>query len=280
MQLPFKKSLAPVALSVAAVLASSGAIAGDWDGLSQEAKDAYREGQLFATYVTSPALESYDIESDVEGSTVSLSGTVETSFEKALAEAIAKGLDEVSTVENNIKVDSETVVLTLVPANGYAQMVQNASTSMRVNSRLLWNEYTDGMDVKVTTRDGEVVLTGVADTEKAKRRAAEIAMMTLGVTSVDNRLTVASDAMSQSGKTKITDEWIKDKVATSYRFSTGIDVADINLAVDNSTVTLSGTADSDLERQRVIQIAQDTRGVDAVSADKLKVRDSAAMAKN
>lgn len=280
MQLPFKKSLAPVALSVAAVLASSGAIAGDWDGLSQEAKDAYREGQLFATYVTSPALESYDIESDVEGSTVSLSGTVETSFEKALAEAIAKGLDEVSTVENNIKVDSETVVLTLVPANGYAQMVQNASTSMRVNSRLLWNEYTDGMDVKVTTRDGEVVLTGVADTEKAKRRAAEIAMMTLGVTSVDNRLTVASDAMSQSGKTKITDEWIKDKVATSYRFSTGIDVADINLAVDNSTVTLSGTADSELERQRVIQIAQDTRGVDAVSADKLKVRDSAAMAKN
>lgn len=280
MQLPLRKTLSCTTLAIVAALAGSSATAGDWDGLSQEAQDAYREGQLFASYVTNPALESYEIKSDVEGSTVSLSGTVETSFEKALAEAIASGLEDVTEIDNNIQVDPEMVLLTtVVPINSYAQHVRDASTSMKVNSRLLWNDYTDGLDIDVVTRDGKVTLVGTADTEKAKLRAGEIARTTLGVTALENRLAVKGVAAEDATeRVERSDSWIQDKVATSYRYASGIDIADIELAVDGGKVTISGMADGPLERQRVIEIAQHTLGVNAVLADSLEVDNSLEMA--
>lgn len=50
-------------------------------GMNQEATankstDAFREGQLWATYVVNPALQTYNIKSNVEGSKVTLHGTV------------------------------------------------------------------------------------------------------------------------------------------------------------------------------------------------------------
>lgn len=265
--------LTPIALAFALAFAAGSATAGDWDGLSQEAKDAYREGQIFATYVTNPVLESYEIETDVEGPKVTLTGTVETKLEKALAESIAMTTTDVAKVDNNIKVDPELVVVTAVaPVNPYAQHVHNATVSMRVNSQLLWNEYTDGMDIKVRTENGAVTLTGSADTERAKRRAGEIAAHTLGVRAVDNNLVVGGSKMAQSSDMPThTDAWMKQKLHRSFSYVSGINGADIKVAVNGDTVTLTGMVDSNLQRQRAINIAQHTRGVDAVVAEGLKV---------
>ncbi|HET7269217.1 MAG TPA: BON domain-containing protein [Oleiagrimonas sp.] len=240
---------------------------------NQSNSDVYREGQIWATYVVNPALQSYQIKSDVQGSKVTLSGTVDTKYDKLLAGTIAQQVKGISTVDNQIKVDpTHVVVTTFIPANVYAQHVQNATTSAEINSKLLWNEYTDGLDIRVSTHGGKVTLTGTADTAKAKQRAQQIAANTVGVHSVDNRITVnGTSAADSNSASQVSDDWIADKVKASYRYTSGMNDGAIDVDVNNGTVSLSGAVDSTMQRQRAIAIAQHIRGVDAVNADGIQV---------
>lgn len=245
--------------------------------MSPKAKSAYREGELWATYVVNPVLQSYKIDADVQGHTATLSGTVATHYEKWLAEDLAQATSGIDTVTNNIKVNPDVVVVTLYePASTYAQHVRNATTSTRVNSLLIWNKYTDGLDIDVSTHDGTVTLTGVADTKKAKQRAGKIAAGTLGVTSVDNQLTVGNANVNKPEKS-LSDKTIANRLQASYLYSFHVDAADLKVKVDNGKATLSGDVTSDFERERAIAIAQHTYGVKAVDASGIDVVDSSAM---
>lgn len=248
--------------------------------MSQDAKDAYREGELWATYVVNPVLQSYNIDADVSGDTADLSGTVGTRYEKWLAEDLAQATPGIDTVTNNIKVNPDVVVVTLyTPASTYGQHVRDATTSARVNSMLLWNEYTDGLDVNVKTHNGKVTLTGTADTQKAKQRAAHIAMGVQGVTSVDNQLTVANTNMASSSHSgnsdnsndSLSDQSISNRLQASYLYAFHVDATDLKVNVDNGKATLRGNVANDFERQRAIDIAQHTRGVTQVDASAIDV---------
>jgi osmotically-inducible protein OsmY len=289
---PQSKLLAPIAAAMMLALGTGSAFAATNPSIYQNymtgqsaqtgpSSDVFREGQIWATYVMNPALQSYRIDSDVHGDKATLTGTVDTKYEKLLAGAIAQQVRGIDTVDNQIKIDPAAIVVTtFVPANAYAQHVRNATTSAEINSQLLSNQYTDGLDIDVKTRDGKVTLTGVADTRKAKRRAGEIAGDTRGVTSVDNQLRVSGDAVanSSSATALINDDWIADNIRSSFMFTAGMDPGDIDVNVDNRSVTLSGTADSDMERQKAIEIAQQTLGVRSVDADGLRVtQDQVAM---
>lgn len=243
--------------------------------MSQEAKSAYREGEIWATYVVNPVLQSYKLDADVKGDTATLSGTVGTRYEKWLAEDLAQATNGIDTVTNNIKVDPSVVVVSLyVPANAYAQHVHDATTSARVNSLLLWNEYTDGSDINVKTRHGKVTLTGVADTKKAKQRATRIAFGAYGVASVDNQLTVGNpDAKHVDTDKSISDQSIDSRLQASYLYAFHVDAADLDVKVNDGKATLSGKVDSDFARQRAIGIAQHTRGVKSVDASGIDVDD-------
>ena len=109
------KPVRALATAVALMVAGTGnAMAADFDGMTQEAKDAYRHGQIWATYATTPILDTRDIDVDVEGNTVTLTGVVETVGEKALAGLIADGADGVTTVNNQLRVDPELIVVTTI----------------------------------------------------------------------------------------------------------------------------------------------------------------------
>jgi len=253
--------------------ASSGAIAADQDTPGEEASEAYIHGQLWATYATNPTLETGDIDVDVNGNTVTLEGVVETFGQKALAGAIARSLDHVDEVDNNLRVDPELVVLTVTPSQAYAQRVRDATVAANVDAMLLWNQYTDGLDIDVAASDGTVTLSGVADTEGARARATTIAMSVDGVDTVVNKMRVDDSGMVvQADPEPVTDAWIEDTIEHVYMYSTAVNSGTVDVDADDGTVTLDGSVATPLERQVAIQLAQDVRGVDEVQANGLRVR--------
>ena len=266
--------LSTLAAALALGLAATGSVAAaDRDTLGEEASEAYIHGQLWATYATNPSLEARDIDVDVNGDTVTLSGVVETVGEKALAGVIARSLDGVGEVDNRLRVDPELVVVTVTPSQAFAQRVRDATVAANVDAMLLWNQYTDGLDIDVAAKGGVVTLTGTADTEGARSRATSIALGVDGVDTVVNRMRVDPGAMvADSDEEPVTDEWIEDTLEHVYLFSTAVNSGMIDTEASKGDVTLAGTDDSTLEREVAIQLAQDLRGVQRVDASDLRVR--------
>ncbi len=77
---------------------------------TDQARDAYREGMIWATYAANPALDAYHLGVDVQGNRAILTGRVESSVEKLLAERIALRAQGVNLVDNRIVIDPLLIV--------------------------------------------------------------------------------------------------------------------------------------------------------------------------
>ena len=267
-----KNPIRTIATAVALMLAGTGsAVAADWSDMTQDAKDAYRHGQIWASYATSPVLEAREIVVDVSGNTVTLNGTVETISEKRLAGLIADSADGITKVDNKLLVDPELIVITTItPMRIFAQQVADAELANNIDSMLLWNQYTDALDIDVASRNGVITLTGVADTMGAKKRAETIALGAMGTKAVINDLRVDGNS-AQESTAGVSDDWIKDKIADTYLFSAFVNSTMVDVEVDDGAVSLKGEVANSFERARAIQLAQDTRGVEKVDASELAV---------
>ena len=163
---------------------------------SGEVKDAWIAGKLESAYIFNKHLNPFDIDIEVEGGEVKLSGFVKSDIDKDLAENIAKGIKGVSEVDNQISVDNEykskqsrdTGVST--GSRDFGNWVSNATMSASVKTKLLANKNIDGLDVNVDSKDGIVTLKGKVESEEAKDLAEVIAGNTENVKEVNNRLSV------------------------------------------------------------------------------------------
>jgi len=279
-QTPKRKVLA-AALALFAVPGL--ALAGDGSKTEMAAgeKDAYREGQIWATYVTNPGLNALDLSVDVQGDKAIISGTVETLIQKRLAERIADRAEGVTTVENRITVDPELLVTVIEPMPGYATYVADATLEAMVDSKLLWNQYTDGLDIQVMTDGGVVTLTGVADTPNSRDLAGRLAATTPGAVLVHNKLTLETDDKGQVATAEaaddddvLSDAWIAAKTNSTLLWTQGVQGSDIDVEAKDGVVTLTGTVESGYERELAIDIAQGIRGVNRVDASKLMLESS------
>jgi osmotically-inducible protein OsmY len=146
-----------------------------------------------------------------------------------------------------------------------------------IDSKLLWNSYTDGLDIDVAVVRGIATLTGAADTPASKDLAGRLADDTPGVITVRNLLTVdksgRSTGMADAGDGTPTpgDGWIAARVDSTLRWSTGVDADAITVASSDGVVRLKGAVDSAYEKELAIELAQNTRGVERVDASALKV---------
>ncbi|MBD8526164.1 BON domain-containing protein [Pseudomarimonas arenosa] len=269
--------LTPLALLAGSAL-SAPAAAGTLDEMTQDARDAYHEGMIWATYAVDPSLDGLDLSVEVDGNKAILNGRVQSVVEHQLAEAIALSTEGINKVDNQIAIDPSLVVVTTTvsPQRSFARLVGNAAISAKVNSLLLWNEYTDGLDISVDADHGKVTLTGVADTENAKQIAERLAGSVAGVREVDNQLSVDSKSkgqvtMADDGDGRLDDTWIEAKLTSTLRYVDGIDAHRIDVESNQGKVVLSGEVDSVAERRLAIELAQGTRGVRSVDAQALTV---------
>ena len=179
-----------IVTAVAAALALTPPAMAGKKSMEQELSEARIEGQIVATYALNRHLNPFEFDVDVDGNTVILTGEVDESIDKDLAEQVALGVDGVKKVKNNIKVneDYQRKPKKTKQERGFGDAVSDATTTASVKSMLLWNGNTDGMDINVDTMNGVVTLTGTVDNSAEKELAERLAANTDGVRDVENKL--------------------------------------------------------------------------------------------
>jgi hyperosmotically inducible protein len=123
------------------------------------------------------------------------------------------------------------------------------------------NDKVKARQVDVQTREGTVYLTGVVDTEDARREAARIAWRTEGVRGVVNELTVGERTVGSW----LDDVMISSKVKSKLIADTDIKAGDIDVSSSQGVVTLIGRVSSKTIKAEAERIARGTKGVTDVN---------------
>ncbi|AUC88101.1 transporter [Alteromonas sp. MB-3u-76] len=194
---------------IIATSVSTAAFAGDMNSNSQTdnaweegAKDAWIDGKAEATLLFNGNLDSFDINTDVKNGDVILTGKVENSVDKKLAEELVANIDGVMSVDNKLTViedrdiDSMTSKMSDDMEEGYEQgasELTDAKIATVVKTRLLMDTDISGFDIDVDVENGVVTLTGTVDSDAEEDLAIEIAKNASDVKDVENNLTVVTE---------------------------------------------------------------------------------------
>lgn len=265
-----------LAASIALALGAMGIVA---VADSQTATDTRQETQIWTTYELNPHLRGNGLKVSVVNGKATLTGNVAEEVNKDLAKDIALGVSGIDSVDNQIVVKPDYVPPKAGSERSYGVMVDDATITAAVKSKLLWSKQADGMTTHVTTRSGKVTLTGNADSQADKNLAGRLATSTNGVVSVDNQLVVGAAKSKPVDSAKNTvkgagdnmaDSWITTKVKSTLMYSRNVSGSDISVSTNAGIVTLSGLVDSGAERDLAIELAQNVRGVKSVQSSGLR----------
>jgi hyperosmotically inducible periplasmic protein len=247
--------------------------------VSQEVTEARQETQIWTTYALSPYLRAGELSVTVHDGKATLTGKVNEDVNKDLAKEIALGVSGIKEVDNQIEVISDYTPPP-APARSYGEVVDDASITAAIKSKLIWSKNTQGQDTAVTTNAGKVTLKGTAETAAAKDLVGRMALNTRGVQSVSNQLVVTpakpsvadkAKSATQEAEDEISDAWITTKVKSTLLYSSNVRGTDIVVNTKDGVVTLNGRVDSGAERALAIELADNVRGVKSVNAKGLTI---------
>lgn len=126
------------------------------------------------------------------------------------------------------------------------------------NARLLRNA-----DIRIETKNGEVILHGFVDVLAEKWKAGEIASQIPGVAAVDNSLTVALDR-------QLEDDEIAEQIQEEFLADPRTDLHQITVSVKGGVVYLEGDVGSVAEVETAKELSARVQGVkDVISYLKL-----------
>jgi len=165
-----KRSL--ISMIVATTLTTA-AYAGDTDSTSNKwekgAKDAWIDGKAEATLLFNGNLDSFDINTDVKNGNVVLTGKVENSVDKKLAEELVANIDGVTSVDNKLTIVSDKDMegdmsddMEDTVDEGTSELT-DAKIATVIKTRLLMDTDISGFDIDVDVENGVVTLTGDVD---------------------------------------------------------------------------------------------------------------------
>lgn len=123
---------------------------------------------------------------EVKDCVVTLKGEASSLAQKELTAEYASDIKDVKEVKNEM-----TVAATPEPAERTAaEKVDDASVTAQVKTALSNHRSTSSIKAKVETRDGEVMLTGIAKNTAEKALVTKLVTDIRGVTGVKNQMTV------------------------------------------------------------------------------------------
>jgi osmotically-inducible protein OsmY len=161
-------------------------------------KDAWIGGKLEAVYALNRHLSAFAITTEVENGIVHLTGDVESDIDRDLAAELAKGIEGVVEVDNDLEIAADARDAAERSSGSdssgsdrsFGVWIDDATTTATVKSRLLGNPNTDGLQIDVDTRGDVVTLTGEVGSAEEKALAEELARNTGDVKDVRNQLVV------------------------------------------------------------------------------------------
>ncbi|MCB0358318.1 MAG: BON domain-containing protein [Bdellovibrionales bacterium] len=188
------KHITGIAFAAVLLFASGLAVAQN----NEEHSDLWLESKLDTTLALNRYLSLFDIDTDVKNGVAYLSGTVESDVNKDLAGEVARSIDGIRAVENNITVSKEDGMAAkrrMSREDGdrsFSQRIDDLTTTAAVKTELLANANVSGLNIDVDTMNGHVTLKGTVDSKEERALAEQITKNTAGVRDVDNNLKVGS----------------------------------------------------------------------------------------
>ena len=178
-----------------------------------------------------PSIDDTKIGVIVNGGVVTLTGEVGHYQGKCAAEEITKRVSGVRAIANDIQVK--------IPVSGIRTDTEIAEAAANA---LRWNFSLADTQVKPIVKDGWVTLSGKVTFGFQRNSAVSAVRNLIGVKGVTSDIVVASAVKGADVKRKIEDAFKRHAI---------LDARDIEVKVDNSTVTLQGVAH--VENRLVIQ---------------------------
>jgi osmotically-inducible protein OsmY len=156
----------------------------------QRATDLEIKVAFLESVLNNPQLKSQYIHADVVNNDVKLTGSVQTSDQKTAAEALARSVPNVHSV------DSYGLTVTNAPMGTQTQpsaQTEDAKLSATVESNITReNAITQPQKIQVQSTNGVVYLTGTAGSKAEKALAGQLARNTAGTKDVVNNIEVTT----------------------------------------------------------------------------------------
>lgn len=203
----------------------------------------------------SAALDRADIEVEVEGPTVTLSGSVESPRHKLLAinTAEIKGITAVDALALKTELDGEEEKR---QQNRYASITDQ---KIQETVELAWQYHPllagVANDLVAVANRGNVVLSGTVPHRASKETAEEVAASVVGVAGIRNRISVSWDNGKRS------DDEIVDSVTRAVARDAYLEYSDVLPRSRNAHVHLYGMVDTRFEKERAGKLAAAQPGV-------------------
>jgi len=187
------RTLIATVLTATGSLASAAALA-DSSTFIGATKDAWITGKIEAAFVLNSHLSPFAITTVVDAGVVHLQGVVRDDIDRDLAAEVARGIDGVVEVKNDLTIDADRVDAAArqqsTSGRDFGSWVDDATTTAVVKSKLVGNANTSGLKIDVDTKDDVVTLSGRVRSAAESDLALQIAKNTGDVKSVRNNLVI------------------------------------------------------------------------------------------
>ncbi|MGH8495591.1 MAG: BON domain-containing protein [Gammaproteobacteria bacterium] len=171
---------------------------------NSELRDAWLDGKLEVAYALNRHLSAFNIDTRVENGIVSLTGEVDSEVDKELAGEVARNIEGIDGVRNDLTVQAQDAEAGDTRSAGaaraedatgertLAQRIDDVTMTATVKSQLLLDDQTEGLQIDVDTRDHVVTLSGNVESDAERRLAEQIAGSVDEVERVQNELQVGT----------------------------------------------------------------------------------------
>jgi osmotically-inducible protein OsmY len=269
----FAVALAALAIGAACDRGTRSEVSRETTAAVDKVGDAASDGRITMTvqakYFASDEVKGHEIDVDTDHGVVTLKGKVESENARQQAVQIARGVDGVTRVEDQLTIapDGDRVAARMgEPERSPGWITTKIQAQYYVHPGLKpWN-----IDV-TTSRNGVVTLAGEIDSDADRAEAVRIASATDGVTRVEDRLHRKGEvATTATGSVERTaeraggaagDAWITSKIQSRYFADNDVKGRNIDVDTSNGVVTLKGTVNSHSEHSQAVAIARNTDGV-------------------
>lgn len=141
--------------------------------------------------------------------------------------------------------------------------IDDSVVTARVKSALLADPAVRGLEIKVETRKGLVLLSGFVDSQARIDNAIALTRKVEGVRDVENGMTLKEGKATVGNK--VDDGIVTAKVKSALLADPGVKSFDIAVATRKGEVQLSGFVDNQAQIDRAIEIARGIEGVQNVN---------------
>ncbi|MFP4467175.1 MAG: BON domain-containing protein [Candidatus Goldiibacteriota bacterium] len=212
--------------------------------------DETLENVINGAFLADEFVSSHLIDIDVSEGVADLTGTVSDILQKERAEEIASTVKGVRAIVNRIKVKSS---------------VDDAEIKKNIGNAVRYDPAIEISDLKISVEDGEVTLSGTADSWSEKILSGEAVKGVRGVKKVINNLSINYEG-------ERTDSEIKAEIEKRLRLDPYVDHELFTVRVNDGNVALVGTAGTLVEESRAV-VNSRVNGVQSVDATGITIRE-------